>query len=602
MRDVHPLDIAIVAAYFGVLLFLGRRAARSVSGEESFFLAGRRLSKTYQFFLNFGNAIDANTAVSTVSLVYRQGIAGVWLALHMIFINPYYWFMSTWFRRARLITMADLFEDRFGSRGLARMYALFQASVGVVLIGFSHFTAYKICTAFVPNLPALPFYLAYAGAVGAYVAMGGMTATALSEAFQGVLVVGFSIVLIPAGLSQMGGLAALRSRVAPTAFNLFGSTGDAQFTWYSVLAILFVSVIQINANISNMPVHGSARDELTCRFGAVSGTYGKRLMIIVWGMVGLIALGLYRGPEKLADPDAAWGLMSRQLFGTGVLGLMLASTSAAATSAIAVKTLAVSALFSRNIFGARGAPGGDARGAFYGRVGVAAVLATSVGAALAMENVVEVMKFILTINLSFGAAVLLIFFWRRVTSTAVWMCVGLCLVAMVGIPYGAQYGPLARSQPSYFEFQLPGGPGGQTGASVGRGRFNLEAWLLSKTGRDWSRAPAGGRLAVQFLLDGLFPFAVLLSVSLVTRPPKPERVAAFFGKLRTPVGSSPELEAAAVRATARDPARFDTMKLFPGSSWEFTRWDRTDAAGFVTCCGITAAIVLLFWLGLRLLA
>ena len=159
-----------------------------------------------------------------------------------------------------------------------------------------------------PGIRPLPFYLAYMGAIGAYVALGGMAATAFSEAFQGVLVVVLSLALIPAGLHQVGGLAALRTRVAPAMFSLFGSAGDAQFTWYSVLAILFVSVIQINANISNMPVHGSARDEYATRFGAVSGTYGKRLMIIVWGMVGLIALGLYQGNARLADPDSAWGL------------------------------------------------------------------------------------------------------------------------------------------------------------------------------------------------------------------------------------------------------------------------------------------------------
>lgn len=602
MRDFHALDVAIVAAYFGVLLYLGHRTSRRVSSEESFFLAGRRLTKSYQFFLNFGNAIDANTAVSTVSLVYRQGIAGVWLALHMIFINPYYWFMSTWFRRVRLITMADLFEDRFGSRSLARMYALFQVSVGVILIGFSNFTAYKICVAFVPGIRPLPFYVAYMGAIGACVALGGMAATAFSEAFQGVLVVVLSLALIPAGLHQVGGLAALRSRVAPAMFSLFGSAGDAQFTWYSVLAILFVSVIQINANISNMPVHGSARDEYATRFGAVSGTYGKRLMIIVWGMVGLIALGLYQGNARLADPDSAWGLMSRQLFGPGVLGLMIAGTFAAATSAISVKALAVSALFVRNVFRGRKPDAAPIAGALAGRVGLAAVLAASVGAALAMDNVVEVMKFILTINLSFGAAVMLIFFWRRLTSAAVWWCVLLSLVVMVAVPFGAQYVPAARVQAGYFEFHLRPDPADPAGPVEGRGRFNLEFWLVSQFGPGRARASAGERLAVQFLFDGIFPFAVLAAVSLITRPPGRERIDAFFGRMRTPVGATPEIEAAAVAATARDPRRFDHLRLFPGSAWEFTRWDRVDAAGFFACCGITGAIVGLLWLALRLIA
>ena len=75
--------------------------ARRVKTEEGFFLAGRKLGRTLQFFLNFGNASDANGAVSTASVVYQQGVPGIWISFQTIFMNPYYWFMSTWFRRAR---------------------------------------------------------------------------------------------------------------------------------------------------------------------------------------------------------------------------------------------------------------------------------------------------------------------------------------------------------------------------------------------------------------------------------------------------------------------------------------------------------------------
>ena len=574
MREIHAVDAAIVIAYFGVLLYLGQRAARKVDSEESFFLAGRRLGRAYPFFLNFGNATDANTAVSTVSLVYREGIAGVWLALHMIFINPYYWFMSTWFRRARMITMADLFEERLGSRGLARLYAFFQVSVGVVLIGFGNFTAYKISAALVPGLRPAPFYLVYVGAVGAYIVLGGMAATAVCEVFQGILILVFSVLLIPSGIQSVGGLAGLRAKVAPEMFSLFGAAGNAQFTLPAVLAILFVSLIQINANISNMPVYGSARDEFATRLGAVAGTYGKRIMIIIWGFVGLIALALFQGEARLTDPDSAWGLMSRQLFKPGLLGLMLAGVLAASTSAIAVKSLAVSALFVRNLFGGGGGKPGRS-GAWAGRAGLVGVLAASIGASLAMDNVVEVMKFILTINLSFGAAVLLIFFWRRVSAPAVWWCVLLSLLIMVAIPFSVHWG---------------------------RGRFNFEAWMLVRMGWLAGGAPASARLTAQFLFDGLFPFAVLFAASLATRPPERERIEQFFGRMKTPVGPTPELDAAEIAATVRDPRRFDHLKLFPGSSWEFTKWDRVDTVGFLACCAATGAILGLFWIALRLVA
>ncbi len=128
-----------------MILYMGRRASESTSGQEGFYLADRKLGTVYQMFLNFGNATDANSAIGTASLVYQKGASGVWLSLQTLFLNPYYWFMNPWFRRVRLITVGDLFEDRFGSRKLASLYAVFQMIVAiVVVIGFSNFVGYKV--------------------------------------------------------------------------------------------------------------------------------------------------------------------------------------------------------------------------------------------------------------------------------------------------------------------------------------------------------------------------------------------------------------------------------------------------------------------------
>jgi SSS family solute:Na+ symporter len=151
MSGIHPLDLAVILAYLCLVLFIGQRMARGRNkSQEDYFLAGRKLGKVYQFFLNFGNATDANGAVSATSVVYQQGVSGVWLGFQLIFLNPYYWFMNLWFRRVRLVTMADLFEDRLGSRKLASFYALFQGLTAVfVVIGFGNLVTYKISAALI---------------------------------------------------------------------------------------------------------------------------------------------------------------------------------------------------------------------------------------------------------------------------------------------------------------------------------------------------------------------------------------------------------------------------------------------------------------------
>ena len=666
LGSLHALDVAIIAAYLLAVLYLGYRASRAARSEEGFFLAGRGLGKWYQFFLNFGNSTEPQGAVSTASFVYQQGAPGCWLSFQTVFMNPYFWFMNVWFRRVRLTTLSDLFEERFASRGLSLFYATFQILVACVFLGFGNVTAYKIASSLVvkpeaawtgveragvegyrewkalereqregrltpaaqPRLEQLRdraargelssqvtllddalFYGVFTLVVGTYIVMGGMAAAAANEGLQSLLMIAFSVILIPTGLAAIGGWAELGRKVPAHFFDLFGSGGAGQFSVLGLVAILLVSVVQ-NAGLShNMGICGSARDEFAARSG-VSGTYLKRLMIILWAFAGLIAVALF-GPGGLSDPDTAWGAMSNRLLGPGLAGLMLAGVIAGTMSTLAAKALAISSLFVRNVFRQIWPDLSEAQGVFLARCTIVAVLILGTVAGWLMRDFFSIINLVLTVNLPFGAAVLVTFFWRRVTAAAVWWCVLLTTLVVLVVPWTAAHVPGLRDHPAltvaagapgavpapvYFNQVVRARPGDPTSplvAGPGLNRFNLEGWLLAQCGIDLAGRSRTERVTLQFLFDAAFPFLVLLGVSLVTRPTEPARVARFYGRMKTPVGATPELERAALAETERRPDRFDHTKLWPRSNWEFCRWDRVDTLGFLGCCALSGTIVLL---------
>jgi Na+/proline symporter len=666
LGSLHALDVAIIAAYLLAVLYLGYRASRAARSEEGFFLAGRGLGKWYQFFLNFGNSTEPQGAVSTASFVYQQGAPGCWLSFQTVFMNPYFWFMNVWFRRVRLTTLSDLFEERFASRGLSLFYATFQILVACVFLGFGNVTAYKIASSLVvkpeaawtgveragvegyrewkalereqregrltpaaqPRLEQLRdraargelssqvtllddalFYGVFTLVVGTYIVMGGMAAAAANEGLQSLLMIAFSVILIPTGLAAIGGWAELGRKVPAHFFDLFGSGGAGQFSVLGLVAILLVSVVQ-NAGLShNMGICGSARDEFAARSG-VSGTYLKRLMIILWAFAGLIAVALF-GPGGLSDPDTAWGAMSNRLLGPGLAGLMLAGVIAGTMSTLAAKALAISSLFVRNVFRQIWPDLSEAQGVFLARCTIVAVLILGTVAGWLMRDFFSIINLVLTVNLPFGAAVLVTFFWRRVTAAAVWWCVLLTTLVVLVVPWTAAHVPGLRDHPAltvaagapgavpapvYFNQVVRARPGDPTSplvAGPGLNRFNLEGWLLAQCGIDLAGRSRTERVTLQFLFDAAFPFLVLLGVSLVTRPTDPARVARFYGRMKTPVGATPELERAGLAETERRPDRFDHTKLWPRSNWEFCRWDRVDTLGFLGCCALSGTIVLL---------
>lgn len=670
--SLHILDILVVFLYLAAVVWIGRRASGGTKNEEGFFLAGRKLGKLYQFFLNFGNATEPQGAVSTASFVYQQGAPGSWLSFQTVFMNPYFWFMNVWFRRVRLTTVSDLFEDRYASRGLSLFYAIFQILVACVFLGFGNVTAYKIASSLVVKqeqhwtvqerasvegyhqlksleklaaagtLPAesqtelatlrdrnargelhsyitvlndLVFYGVFTLVVGTYIVLGGMAAAAVNEGLQSVLIIVFSLLLIPTGLAAIGGWSALAQKVPKHMFDLFGSGNAEQFSVLSLCGILLVSIVQNGGLSHNMGICGSAKDEFAARSG-VSGTYLKRFMIILWAFAGLIAVAIF-GVGGLSDPDAAWGAMSNRLLGPGLVGLMLAGVLAGTMSTLAAKALAISSLFVRNVYRQIWPDISQEQGVFYARCTIVVVLILGTLAATLMGSFYDIVNIVLTVNIPFGAAVLLTYWWRRVTAPAVWTCVILSTLTILVIPWTAsKFDAVAHNaalaQPStkpgtgvYFSKVVHADANDLSSpyiaAPTRTNRFNFEVWLLGKAGVDVVSLKPTQRFTLQFFFDGLFPFVVLVVVSLLTRPTDPARVAYFYGKMKTPVGTTPELEAAAMEETRRNPRRFDDTKLFGRDSWfEFCRWDKVDAVGFTLCCAVSAGIVGLFLFLLKL--
>ncbi|HYD84214.1 MAG TPA: hypothetical protein VEA63_09175, partial [Opitutus sp.] len=534
---------------------IGKIASHSAGTGDGFFLAGRKLGKIYQFFLNFGNSVAANDAVSTASLVYQQGISGVWAGFQMIFINPYYWFLFPWYRRVRLTTTADIFLDRLGSPRLALFYATFQIVMAVaVTMGFGNLVAYKISSAIVtkpeatwtaaergavhdyrelkqleaeqrlgttsssssPRLDQLRereargelssyitalepwiFYTSYTLVVGFYIVMGGLAAAALNEALQGVLIIVFSVILIPSGLIAIGGWDGLRTAVPAGMFNLFGTDGGSDFTGWSIAAVFLATLMQAHAMPGNMAIGGSAKNEFAARFGGVAGTFGKRLVTIAWGVCGLIAVALYSGANSLTDPDAAWGAMSLQLLGPGLLGLMLAGVLAAQMSTISAQAMSVSALFAHNVYKNFRSSATEADLIRVGRWTLVVVLSLGVLVSTQMTSVYTVLQFAMTINVPFGAAILLMFIWRRLTVPAVWTAVIVSALCNILFPLAAQrFSSLSthpvlttraadaggRPTPVFFERVVRIDPTQGDSALEGHGRLHTELVLLHALG------------------------------------------------------------------------------------------------------------------------
>jgi len=691
---LHFIDVIVIAVYILAILWIGKRAAAKTKSEGDFYLAGRKLGKVYQFFLNFGCSTNADQAVAVSREIYRQGIGGMWIQFLVLFLTPFYWFTTLLFRRVRLVTIGDYYTERFNSKFLGGSYTIFilllsfiGGGVGFIVTAKTMMAltpkAMEECTAeergsiaefreyralesrleeglspaemlrheelveknkrgelhsFYSHLDPVLFYFGFALIVAVYTMLGGFRAAVVTDSIQGVLIIIFSLILIPIGLQKIGGFSGLHASVPDYMFELFGSVSLSDYAWYTILAMVLANLVSIVAVAAGMQTCGSAKDEMTARFGMIGGMFFKRIIMIFWALAGLLAIGLYAG--EIHDPDLIWGIMTRDLLVPGAVGLMLVGILAANMSTLDATSVSYSALFINNLYKPMRPDRSEGHYLTIGRIAIGVTLLGGVGCALLVDNLLELFKYIISVPAIFGASIWLGFLWRRLTRMAVILQVALCLVIIVLVPNlfpaldcvrfnecflaetnertvtveaGAlkedvaqgradHVGQRIRKQHTikptgiFFEKVARIDPSDPESDRVGLERFNAEIWVLSWLGFDFRDTEKSMLVALRFYFDALLPIVLLFLFSAVTRPVHRARLDRFFAKMHTPVQPTPELEQAALEASYEHPEKYEKDKIFPGSNWEILKPSWLDALGFLGSWVLVGVVILLLWL------
>jgi len=691
---LHVVDLAIIVVYLAAMVWLGKKVGEKSKGMDDFFLAGRKLGKVYQFFLNFGCSTNADQAVAVSREVYRQGIGGMWIQSLVLFLTPFYWFTTLFFRRVRLTTIGDFYAERFGSPFLAAAYAIFTLAlsafigggIGMLVAGKTMVAmtpkAIEECTplerasieefqefhqleearprgftpaqearwdvlrqkqqrgdlrSFVSHVNEVWFFLIYAIVVGAYTMMGGFRAAAVTDGIQGVLIVIFSVILVPVGLARLGGFAGLHAAVPSHMFALFGSASLSDYAWYTVLAMVLANLVSIIAVVSGMQTAGSATNEFAARIGMIGGMFVKRILMLFWALAGLIAIALYA--DRLHDPDLIWGVMTRDLLWPGAVGMMLVGVLAANMSTLDASAVSHAALFIRNLYRPLVPDRSDAHYLFVGRVVIAVTLAGAILVAMVADNLLELFQYIISVPAIFGASIWIGFVWRRVTRWAVIWQVAICLLLYAAIPTAFQGIDAARRHPAwlvetaprtvvstatatnddvaaghatrpgesitrtqvmpgtgiFFEKVVQTLPGDPRFPKEGRGRFHAELWVMSWFGVNFTNWSKPQLVAARFYFDAIFPFIALVLFSWMTRPEPHDALDRFFARVHTPVQPTAEAEALALAAAYASPRQFDGDKVFRGRNWEILKPARSDYIGFFGTWVLVGVVILLLW-------
>lgn len=497
MFGLALIDIIVIVIYFLVIIAIGIRSSKRIKSQEDYLLGGRRFGKLVQTFASFGQATSADGPVGVATTTFRNGAAGIWSSLLMVFATPLFWITSPWLRRMRVLTMGDFYEERYASKKMAATYAIIGTigMMGLLSVGYTamnktilaitpkpvelydaeekaeHEMALELTELEARNYDQLSVLeqerivelrrinpgslFSYINEnvliwvvcliIMLYAIMGGLEAAFYTDMLQGFFIILLSIVLIPFSWAKIksvygtgegeSALEILHAKLPESFFEIFGAPTLIDFTWYFIITASLIAGITVVTQPNQLVTNAAAKDEYSARFGMVTGGFLKRFCTIMWGVLGLSAILLYTG--QVQNSDLIWGYATRDLLGSmkmGLVGLMVASMMAALMSTADALMLTVSGLMLHNVYRPLVKKQSEMHYVWAGRAFGAAFLVGGAIITTKFDNILEILKFIWEFFVIFAAAFWLGLKWRRANRQGAWASILLTLFIFYLLP------------------------------------------------------------------------------------------------------------------------------------------------------------------------
>jgi len=333
MTNFSFLDGSIVGLYLVVCITAGVIVRKYVCKVEHFLLAGRQMDVFLGIASLAATEFGIVTCMYTAQNGYDKGFAGVipgiLMTLAMAFVG-FTGFCIKPLRKAKVITIPELFERRFGSK------IRWMSGVVIVLGGLLNMGVFLrmggdflvIVCGLNPKYLEVTMTLLLVG-VAVYTILGGMISVLITDYLQfivmsaGLLVVTL-LILFKVGWSSM--IAAVESHHGPAGFNPFI---HPQMGWDYVIFNAFVAFAVVLTWQSTIQRVLSSKDSETGQkiYKGTSFFFTCRFLLPgLWGIAALATLSPGQTPDNtlLAMPNFLAGFVP-----IGLMGLLIAAMLAA---------------------------------------------------------------------------------------------------------------------------------------------------------------------------------------------------------------------------------------------------------------------------------
>jgi solute:Na+ symporter, SSS family len=345
LAQLRPLDIAIIAIYFGMVIWIGFYLKGQSNTSEEFFMAGREMT-AWIAGLSFVSAnLGSLELMGWAGSAYQYGILATnwyWIGAipAMLFLGlvmmPFYYVSKTH-------SVPGYLDLRYG--GQARTVAAISFATEMILMSGVNMFAMAVVMKVVLGWDINFSIIVSSVAVALYVGLGGLRSAIFNEVLQFVLIWGGALLVPILGLYQTGGWTGLKAKIltnmgSDSYFHLWRDTGSFSANpmgvhWTGIVFGLGFAISFGYWTTDFLVVQRvlAAHNLRAARMAPIIGSFFKMAVPFIVILPGLLGLVL------LQNPDGS----RRQLVGEDVVAACAASSAGqpadpAACSAAMAKT------------------------------------------------------------------------------------------------------------------------------------------------------------------------------------------------------------------------------------------------------------------------
>lgn len=409
------LDIIIVLGYFALLIIIGAMASRKVKNNKDALAGGDGFGVFTAAVGRTANMAGGPATVGNTTYGFTSGIGGSWFAIANILAlwvaAPFSPRIFRAMKRSGAITVGGYLGKRFG-----KFTQVFSGAIN--FLAYTGFVASNILATGIVlnNMLGWDFKVGMvvtAAIVIIYTIFGGLKSVFQINILQVVImIVGFSIILLPTSLNVAGGWSAIKAGVPNSYLNIFSM--DIAKILGTIVIPTTLAAFTLQAGY--IAIASSKDIKVSWKSALLSGVLYSFIAIPVI-IVGMAAFVLF--PHANSGQILAHTILN--ILPTGLIGVLVAAVISATMSTAASCTLNAVTCLAKDVLEPMGRNSkNEAKELYFTRIFIVVIGIIATVFAILLPDVIQ----LLLIGYSFAAGGLLVpifatMYWKRATKAGI---------------------------------------------------------------------------------------------------------------------------------------------------------------------------------------